>query len=158
MSDAWTDDYNDDAGPQDQGNNTIKTLRALHDADSQRIKELENKLNAMAETQKANVVDGVLKSAGLDPAVGKFYSGEADPAAVAAWVEENKGLFGGAAAPVDDAPSVSPIQTDQQQTDYQRVLDAGVDGAKPGHYQDAMAALMSATTREELSEVYRRFG
>lgn len=162
MSDVWTDDNYDDVQPQD--NNTIKTLRALHDSDKETIKELKARLDALESAGKVNVVAESLKSAGMNPAVAKFYQGDADPAAVAAWIEENKPIFGAQPAldagegepPAEQVPS--PITTPQQQQDYQRVLDAGVDGVPPTHFNEALGALNAAKTREELQEVFRRFG
>jgi hypothetical protein len=160
MSDVWTDDNYDDQQPQD--NNTVKTLRALHDADKETIKELKSRLDALEADRKVNVVAESLKSAGMNPAVAKFYQGDADPAAVAAWIDENKSVFGAAPAPEaggepDPAPVPSPVSTPQQQQDYQRILDAGVDGVPPTHFNEALGALNAAKTREELQEVFRRF-
>lgn len=160
MSDVWTDD-NYDEQPQD--NNTIKTLRALHDADRETIKNLTARLDELEKDKKVNVVAASLKSAGMNPAVAKFYQGDAEPAAVAAWIEENKSIFGaqpglepGGEPPVDDTPS--PITTPQQQQSYQRVLDAGTDGTPPAHFDEALTALSAAKSREELQEVFKRFG
>lgn len=165
MSENW-DDFSNDQGQQPQReNNTIKTLRDMHDADSNRIKALEQQLAALSAERAEMKVGELMESHGLPRKAAKLYQGEADPAAVEAWVAENKDLFGVQSAsptqtPVDDGPSVTPTQSmsQEQQDDYQRVLNAGVDGVKPGHFNDAMSALLAATTREELQEVYRRFG
>lgn len=159
MSDVWADEID----AQDQGNNTIKTLRELHDKDRETIKALTSRLDELENKAKVSVVSESLKSAGMNPAVAKFYQGDADPAAVAAWIEENKSIFGaqpglepGGEPVVEETPS--PITTPQQQQDYQRILDAGVDGVPPTHFNEALGALNAAKTREELQEVFRRFG
>lgn len=163
MSDVWDDSY-DTTDPQPQGNNTIKTLRDLHDADSKRIKALEEQLNGLQKEAAQSKVAEALASHGIPAKAAKLYSGDPDPAAVAAWAEENRDLFGSVGTNptehIDDGPSITPAPTmsQQEQADYQRVIDAGVDGVKPGHYNDAMAALLAAQTPDELREVYRRFG
>lgn len=163
MSDVWDDDSNYDGQvQQNQGTpQGPKALRELHDKDRERINALEAELLALRQERNASKVAEMLESHGIPKGAAKLYQGDADPAAVAAWAEENADLFGaGGTNPAvhkDDAPSVSPM-SQQEQDDYQRVIDAGVDGVKPTHFNDAMAALMAATTREELQDVYRRFG
>ncbi len=167
MSENWDDFDNDQSQTQQQPpreNNTIKTLREMHDADNARIKALEEKLTALEADKVKNQVGSMLESHGLPPRAAKLYQGEATPDAVAAWAEENKDLFNvqpGTPTPtVNVGPSITPAESmsQQQKDEYQRVLDAGVDGVKPAHFTDAMGALLAASTREELQEVYRRFG
>lgn len=159
MSDMWDD--NDGLDPQVQGKaQANKALRDLHDQDRQRIQALETELSELRKERVQTKVGSLLESHGLSPQVAKFYQGEADPAAVAAWAEENKALFGGAASPAlqEQAPAPTPVVNQEQQDAYEQMLSAGVDGVKPTHFNDALAALQSVTTREELQEVYRRFG
>jgi hypothetical protein len=164
MSD-WTEtddfDNDDSAESGNQGNNTIKALRDKQKADAALLKEMRKELDELRDVRKSSVVGEVLRSTGVNPAVAKFYNGDAEPAAVQAWVEENRELFGvqteaaSPGAPVQDAPpAISPTE----QAAYQRVIDAGVDGVPPSNYNDAMSALLAANSREELAEVYKRFG
>lgn len=158
MSDNVWDD-NDGLDSQVQGKaQANKALRDLHDQDRQRIQDLESKLAEVLRQSTEVKVSSLLESHGLNPKVAKFYQGDADPAAVAAWAEENKAFFGGTTSPPPQEQSPAPLLNQQQQDEYEQMLSAGVDGVKPTHYNDALAALQAAKTREELQEVYRRFG
>lgn len=163
---------NTDGNPN---NSTIKTLRDILKADKAAMKELRAEVDNLRSAHRATVVGSVLESAGLNPQAAKFYTGEADPTAVQAWVQENATLFGGvqaqAQAPSDGsvtpndgmgqmrqvAPVLSPILPEAQQMDYMRMLNAGVDGVPPSNYNDAMGAMGAATTQEEFMEALARF-
>lgn len=153
-------------------NNTIKVMRDVLKADKAALKELRAEVDSLRNAHRATVVGSVLESAGLNPQAAKFYTGEADPTAVQAWVQENATLFGGTVqAPSDSgsapndgmgqmrqvAPVLPPILPEAQQTDYMRMLNAGVDGVPPSNYNDAMGAMASAQTQEEFMEVMARF-
>lgn len=171
-NDADLDDIlgNTDGNPN---NPTIKVLRDKLKADNQAMKELREEVNALRNAHRATVVGSVLESAGLNPQAAKFYTGEADPTAVQAWVQENATLFGGVASAAPSAGGETPndgmgqmrqvapvlpnILPENQQTDYMRMLNAGVDGVPPSNYNDAMGAMASAQTQEEFMEVMARF-
>ena len=154
-------------------NNTIKVLRDVLKADKAAMKELREEVNTLRNAHRATVVGSVLESAGLNPQAAKFYTGEADPTAVQAWVQENATLFGGVATPsaqdgtpqpIAGTPNVIQTQVpaasvvpENQQVDYMRMLNAGVDGVPPSNFNDAMGALTSAQTQEEFMEVMARF-
>ena len=169
-NDADLDDIlgNTDGNPN---NSTIKTLRDILKADKAAMKELRAEVDSLRSAHRATVVGSVLESAGLNPQAAKFYTGEADPTAVQAWVQENATLFGGAQAPsVQEvapndgmgqmrqvAPVLPSVLPENQQVDYMRMLNAGVDGVPPSNYNDAMGAMASAQTQEEFMEVMARF-
>lgn len=148
-------------------NPTIKVLRDKLKADAQERKEMREEIATLRNAHRSTVVGGVLESAGLNPQAAKFYTGEADPTAVQAWVQENAALFGGAVPQTPSVqggtpnPAVVPIPAaavpENQQVDYMRMLNAGVDGVPPSNYNDAMGAMSSATTQEEFMEALARF-
>lgn len=152
-------------------NNTVKVLRDKLKADNAAMKELRAEVDNLRNAHRATVVGSVLESAGLNPQAAKFYTGEADPTAVQAWVQENATLFGGAQAPsAQDGTPLSgmpnliqtqvpalPAVPENQQVDYMRMLNAGVDGVPPSNYNDAMGAMGAAKTQEEFLEALTRF-
>lgn len=146
-------------------NPTIKVLRDKLKADAQERKEMREEIATLRNAHRSTVVGGVLESAGLNPQAAKFYTGEADPTAVQAWVQENATLFGGVKAPSAQEgtpnPAAVPIPAavvpQDQQVDYMRMLNAGVDGVPPSNYNDAMGAMSSAKTQEEFMEALARF-
>jgi hypothetical protein len=171
----WTndDDLNEILGVTDgnNDNSTIKVLRAKIKADAEAMKALQKEVANLNETRKATVVGDVLKSAGINPKVAKFYQGEADPTAVQAWVQENADVFGVGQTTSDDgsapndgmgqlrqnAITVPPILPESQQVDYTRMLNAGVDGIPPSNYNDIMGALTGAANEEDFMAAMRRF-
>lgn len=155
-------------------NNTVKVLRDKLKADNAAMKELRAEVDSLRNAHRATVVGSVLESAGLNPQAAKFYTGEADPTAVQAWVQENATLFGGAAVavtpsaqdgtPLSGMPNLIQTQVpalpavpETQQQDYMRMLNAGVDGVPPSNYNDAMGAMGAAKTHEEFLETLARF-
>jgi hypothetical protein len=169
----WTDeDLNDILGTGENDNSTIRVLREKIKADNAAMKAMQAEVASLRDARKNDVVGEILLKAGLNPKVGKFYQGEADPTAVQAWVEENADVFGSGTTAVtsDNTPSpmggigelrqnvvtVPPI-TPEVQVDYQRMLNAGVDGVPPSNYNDIMGALMSAQDENAFAEAMRRF-
>lgn len=174
MSDWTDDDLNELLGNEGNDNSTIKALRAKIKADNDNMKELRQEVASLRATQREAVVVGTLKSAGLNPAVAKFYQGESDPTAVQAWVQENASLFGANPNPAPQSENETPSPlggmppatqaelrqsalTPNEQVDYSRMLNAGVDGVPPSNYNDIMGALSSATTNEDLMAAIGRF-
>ena len=169
----WTDDdeLNELLGDESNQNSTMKVLRTKIKADAVRMKALETQIATLNQSRTEDVVTGVLKSAGINPKVAKFYTGDADPTAVQAWVQENADVFGATsvASNTGQTPSdgmgelrqtaitVPPILPETQQVDYTRMLNAGVDGVPPSNYNDIMGALTGAATEEDFMAAMRRF-
>lgn len=169
MSD-WTneDELNELFGDEGNQNSTMKVIRTKMKTDALKMKALEQQIATLTQSRTEEVVSGVLKSAGINPGVAKFYTGDADPTAVQAWVSENAALFGANSNPVTNnqpentpspiagvpqvqateirVPAVPPVD----QVDYARMLSAGVDGQPPSNYNDVMGKLNSIGTQEEL--------
>ncbi len=168
MSD-WTEDADlNELLEGNGGNNTIKALREKIKADNAAMKELQQEVASLRNHQKADLVGSALKSAGINPDVAKFYTGDANPTAVSAWVTENAALFGATSntgtniqqentpSPIAGVPQVTQtevratVNPPVEQVDYTRMLSAGVDGQPPSNYNDMMGKLNSMTTQEDL--------
>lgn len=167
MSD-WTEDADlNEILENGGGNNTIKVLREKIKADNDAMKELRQEVASLRDARKADLVGEALKSAGINPVAAKFYSGDANPTAVQAWVSENAALFGANSNPVTNTqqentpspiagvpqvqateirvPAVPPVA----QVDYLQMLNAGVDGQPPSNYNDLMGRLNSIDNQED---------
>lgn len=165
MSDMWTDDdLNDILGEPSGDNSTIKVLREKIKADGKAMAEMRSQLEKLSTMSRTPLVEQALKSAGLTPLAAQAYTGEADPTAIQAWVEANKGWIAPAGAqPVQsstiDPPTVAgvpsqgtaePVFTPDSQAAYQRMMTAGVDGVPGSNYTEALGAMNSAGSMEEL--------
>lgn len=167
MSD-WTEDADlNEILEGTGGSGTIKVLRDKIKADNEAMKTLRQEVAALREDRKTDLVGKALESAGINPAVGKFYSGDANPTAVTAWVSENAALFGANSntatnnqpentpSPIAGVPQVQnteirvPATPPVDQVDYARMLNAGVDGQPPSNYNDIMGKLNSIDSQEE---------
>lgn len=170
MTDWNSNDADIDSILELDGNNNNPTIKVLRDklkADAKERAEMREEIATLRNAHRSTVVGSVLESAGLNPQAAKFYTGEADPTAVQAWVQENATLFGGAVSQTPSAqegtpnPTIVPIPAavvpENQQVDYMRMLNAGVDGVPPSNYNDAMGAMSAATTQEEFMEALARF-
>lgn len=158
----WTDDIDGFLGDPSQDNATIKVLREKIKADGEALKTMREEVATLRSHQRATLVADELKSAGVRPEVAKFYTGDADPAAVKAWVEENAPLFGAPQQVAQEvtaqeaAPQAAPVFTPDSQAAYQRMMSAGVDGVPGSNFNDAMGALANATSLDELMAAMRQ--
>lgn len=165
MSDIWTDDdLNDILGEPSGDNSTIKVLREKIKADGKAMAEMRSQLEKLSTMSRTPLVEQALKSAGLTPLAAQAYTGDADPTAIQAWVEANKGWIAPAGAQpqqtIDDDPpsgagapsegTAEPVFTPDSQAAYQRMITAGVDGVPGTNFQNALGALQSADSMEAL--------
>lgn len=156
-------------GDGQQETNAMKILREKAEADSKRIEALESQLKLVSEQNRTAAVSSLIEQKGLNPAVAKFYTGDADPDKVNAWVAENASLFGGVSptetgsqegtpnppAPVAQTPSVL---TPEMQAAFLRMQTAGVDGIPPSNGAEINGQLRAATNEEELFAALRQHG
>ena len=165
MSDIWTDeDLADILGDPSGDNSTIKVLREKIKADGKAMAEMKSQLEKLANMSRTPLVEGALRSAGLTTLAAQADTGEADPTAIQAWVEANKGWIAPAGAQppqantvdpptVAGAPSqgtAEPVFTPDSQAAYQRMMTAGVDGVPGTNFTEALGAMNSAGSMEEL--------
>lgn len=175
MSDAWTDDDLDDILGNSAGDNsTIKLLREKIKADNAAMKQMRTELDTMRNQNRGTIVKDALKSAGLSEGAAGMYQGEADPTAVQAWVEANRGWIAPAGAqpvqqsqnPDEDPPqgAGAPAQgtapavfTPDTQAAYQRMITSGVDGVPGSNFNDALGGLQGAQSMEDLLGVIQQY-
>ena len=166
MSDIWTDeDLNDILGDASGDNSTIKVLREKIKADGKAMAEMRSQIDKLTNASRTPMIEEALKSAGLNTGAAALYTGEADPTAIQAWVEANKGFLAPAGAqpiatdPNVDPPTVAgapsqgttePVFTPDSQAAYQRMMTAGIDGVPGTNFTEALGALQGADSMEAL--------
>lgn len=149
MNDQWG--YEEDTNGTDLGNDRNDGPKALRDAYAAMKKqndELNAKLTGFLEDQKKQTLATVFQSLGA-PGAENLYQGEADPGKAKAWVESMRGVFGGnnaqGTAPVADSAPTTPALEPDTQAQYQRMTEAGQNGAPIGGFEAAQAAVNDAT-------------
>lgn len=143
MNDAWGYDENQN----DNVGNGPKPLRDAYEAQKSKVNDLETKLAALEAAVQRNAIADLVESQGVARAAAKFYNGDADPEKVTSWVNDMRTTFGGA-APQETAP-VQPAISPNDQNDWQRMNEAGSNGAPAGNFDMAKQALSNATSTEE---------
>lgn len=125
-------------------------------------KELRD-LKAEREREKADAAAAVksatFESLGIKPTVASLYQGEANPDAIKSWVSDMRGAFGaspehGSQQQEQTSQNQQALTNDQQQQ-YQRMVDAGQSSADTNTMTDINARLAQATSRDELHQIWQ---
>lgn len=170
MSDTWTDEDLDDILGNTGDNSTIKLLREKIKADNTAMKQMRTELDEMRNANRGTIVEGALKSAGINPGAASLYAGDANPTAVQAWVDANKDFLaradGTPLPPSTDgiernpqtfagAPAAGtvPAITPDTQMAYQRMISAGIDGVPGSNFTETLGGLQNAGSMEELMAI-----
>lgn len=153
-------DENEDFEPQAQeSENGPKALRDHAKKLEKEVAELRKFKAEQERKVRESEVASKLAAAGLPEGAAKFAAGAED---IDAWIQENRGLFGGAgstpepevdpSAPVG-APSLSPEQIQQMQA-----VRVQPGSFQPGGASQLNAALDKAQTKEELIAILAQQG
>lgn len=151
MNDAWGYDENN----QDPNlNNGPKPLRDAYEKQKQANEDLMKRLAALEAQAAQNTAADIIESQGVARSAAKYYKGEANPEQVTAWVNDIRNAFGVAPTPVEQV--VQPVLNTDDQAKYQKILNAGSNGAPVGNMDAAMADVMSATSTAERVAAFNR--
>lgn len=126
-----SDEFLTDPGTNADGS----ALRKFAEAQKSRADLIEQRFNELQKQVTASTVKSAFDQLGVPDAIRRFYDGEADPAKVKAWVDENKAVFNfqpQAGATNTAGTSVSPEAQAQQQA----AQDAAGFGQEPGQSQE----------------------
>lgn len=115
--------------------------------------ELNKKLTSFLEDQQRQKMATVFESLGV-PGAQSVYTGEADPEKAKAWVESMRGVFGGA-APQAAEQSTQPKLPESMQAQFERLSQAGNDGAALGNVEAAQAAVNDANDVQALIKSFQ---
>lgn len=146
---------NDGTDGLDNGNeaNGPKALRQAYEAMKKQNEELSNQLTSFLEEQKAAKMATVFESLGV-PGAQTVYQGPADPAKAKEWVDSMRSVFGGA-APVAADQSTQPKLPESMQVQFERLSQAGNDGAALGNVESAQAAVNDANDVQALINSFK---
>ncbi len=150
----WGFEDNDGAN---LGNSNVadgpKALRDAYEAMKKQNEELNKALTSFLEEQRQQKMATVFESLGV-PQAAQVYDGPADPEKAKAWVESMRGVFGGA-APVAAEQSTEPRLPESMQAQFERLSQAGNDGAALGNVEAAQAAVNDATDIQGLLNAFQ---
>lgn len=144
-----------DAANLGNGNeaNGPKALREAYEAMKKQNEELSQKLTSFLEEQTRSKMATVFESLGV-PQAAQVYDGPADPEKAKAWVDSMRGVFGGA-APVAAEQSTQPKLPESMQAQFERLSQAGNDGAALGNVEAAQAAVNDANDVQALINSFK---
>lgn len=150
----WVFEDND-AANLGNGNeaNGPKALRDAYEAMKKQNEELNQKLTSFLEEQTRSKMATVFESLGV-PGAQDVYQGPADPEKAKAWVESMRGVFGGA-APAAAEQSTQPKLPESMQAQFERLSQAGNDGAALGNVEAAQAAVNDANDVQALINSFK---
>jgi hypothetical protein len=152
----WGYENNDDT---QAGNNTElngpKALRDAYEAQKKTIDELSAKLTSFLEREEKSKMATVFESLGV-PQAAQVYNGPADPDKAKEWIESMKAVFGSPAQPQQGAAAeATPTLPPSMQAQFERMTQAGSDGAPLGNVEAAHAAVNDATDVQGLINSFK---
>jgi hypothetical protein len=143
----------DDNDSTQAGNNLDgpKALREAYDKLKSQNEELNAKLTSFLESQETQKVASVFESLGV-PGAQEHYKGDANPEAIASWVNNMKATFGGQVAPATEVhESVQPTLTPEQQGSFQSFMSAGDSAEQMTRYEAANTEIKGKSPDEILA-------
>ena len=151
----WGFENND--GGANLGNNSDangpKALRDAYEAMKKQNEELSQQLTSFLEEQRTAKMAQVFESLGV-PGAQAVYQGPADPEKAKAWVESMRGVFGGAAPQAAEQSQQSRLP-ESMQAQFERLSQAGNDGAALGNVEAAQAAVNDANDPKALIAAFQ---
>ncbi len=154
----WGFDDNGNANDLGNGNEATgpKALRDAYEAIKKQNEELNQKLTSFLEQQTQEKMATVFESLGV-PGAQTVYSGPADPAKAKEWVDSMRSVFGGA-APVAAEQPAAPTLPPSMQSQFDRLTQAGNEGAPLGNVEAAQAAVNDASDLQGLINSFKTLG
>jgi len=153
VNDAWGHENAEETGNMAAG--TGNGLRQFAESMQKQNKELLDRLNQIEAERQREKFDSVFTTLGV-PDAAKLYDGELDPEKAKAWVDNMRGVFGGAAQGETPAPvTYQPAVTDDQQAALVRMTEAGQNGIPMGNVEAAQAGVNGATDLQSLIAAFQ---
>lgn len=154
MNDTWGYDTSDASQDNDQELTGPRALRDAYKALKAQNDELNQKLTSFLETQEKARIATVFETLGA-PQAASLYKGEADPEKAREWFQNMQAVFGGNQGSTPQVADSSPGLSQETQDQFQRMTQAGSDGVPMGNIEAAQAAVGSATSIQDLMNVYK---
>lgn len=153
MNDAWG--YTD-GNSEGQGETELsgpKALREAYAAMKAQNEELKNGLAAIRQDINKQRIATVFETLGA-PQAASLYTGEPDPDKAKEWFSTMQSVFGGQPGSTPSTDSTPGLEAGVQDQ-FQRMTQAGADGVPMGNMESAQSAVGSATSIEDLLNVYK---
>jgi hypothetical protein len=135
------------------GTDLVKKLRKQVDQLSKQLKERDNMIEEFQTYSHEAEIGEILEAFGLNPRIATFIPSdiEADPDAVAEWLEEYGDAFGISAVDESESYEEDPdAQAFEQMSEFE---DGGID---PTVGRDIASLIANASSPEELTNFLRR--
>lgn len=151
--------YEDNDGTQAGDDNEMNGPKALREAYKQlkiQSEQTNQMLQELLNEKKQNQLRTVFDSLGV-PEAAKVYQGDADPEKAKAWVDSMRSVFGGQGVTPggqEQAPA-APTLPPSMQAQFERMNQAGQDGAPLGNVEAAQAAVNDATDLQGLLNSFK---
>lgn len=150
MNDAWGYQNDDNEGQSnDNENQGPKALREAYKAQGELLKQMKAQMDADRLERQQEKLAATFESQGVPGALA-HYKGEADPTKAAEWIATMKATFGTGAPTGGNPETIAPALNADQQSQLQRMTEAGQDGVPMGGLEAAQAAIGNAETIQDL--------
>lgn len=146
---------NDDAnglGNDTEGNGP-KALRDAYRKQADKIESLETMVATFVQREEKRQMAAVFESLGV-PGAQEVYQGPADPQKAKEWVDSMRSVFSGTAPEAVEQPQ-QPRLPESMQAQFERLSQAGNDGAALGNVEAAQAAVNDATDPKALIAAFQ---
>lgn len=154
-------DWGNDDNAYGQGNDTElngpKALRDAYNSQKAQLDELTQKLTGFMEREEKAQMATVFESLGV-PGAQSVYNGPNDPAKAKEWVDTMKATFGSGQPQQAAEQPITPTLPPSMQAQYERLSQAGQDGAPVGNVEAAQAAVNDATNVQDLINSFKNLG
>lgn len=151
---GFENDAQSELGNNTEGNGP-KALRDAYEKQKATIESLEQKVTAFLQAEEKRQMATVFESLGV-PGAQNAYSGPNDPQKAKEWVDSMRSVFGGgqpqqAAAEQPAPPTLPP----SMQAQFERLSQAGSEGAPLGNVEAAQAAVNDANDIQGLINAFQ---
>lgn len=157
----WGFDENDGNANNGLGNTTEgngpKALRDAYEKQKATIDSLEAKVTAFIEAEERRQMSTVFESLGV-PGAQAVYQGPADPIKAKEWVDTMKATFGGQPQQAANEVPAVPALPASMQNQFDRLTQAGSEGAPIGNVEAAHAAVNDANNLQGIIDSFKNLG
>lgn len=154
----WGNEENDAYGLDNSTEvNGPKALRDAYNKQKAQLDDLTSKLTSFMEREEKAQMATVFESLGV-PGAQAVYQGPNDPEKVKEWVNTMRSTFGGGQPQQAAEQPITPALPASMQAQYERLSQAGQDGAPVGNVEAAHAAVNDATDINGIINSFKNLG
>lgn len=155
----WGFDENENANGlgNDTESSSPKALRDAYAAMKKQNEELNQQLTSFLEEQRTEKMAKVFESLGV-PGAQAVYQGPADPNKAKEWVDTMRATFGGQPQQAANEVPAAPALPASMQSQFDRLTQAGSEGAPIGNVEAAHAAVNDANNLQGIIDSFKNLG